>query len=897
MVGTLFLSSIPAAILTGWSVDHLGRKKTLLITTFIAFLNWLLLMFANSVAMLIIGRAVAGVAMGCCIPALVIYIAEISEEDIRGKTGTYFMLLKAMGTIIVLVAGPYISYLALLIICACVPLISFCTFFFMPESPFYYIKSGNKEEAKRSLLRLSKKNVTEKFLEDRLEYIERTIEEDMKNKGSLKELLTKKEYRFTIFLLFGIKSLQQFNGNTALEAYIQPIIESSNSGIEPEIASIIIGCIQLPAVYLSGILVDKLGRKPLFITSTIGCGIALFGEGTYFLIKDYLEKSTSGIGWIPTAGLALFWISNPIGIMTLPYVLLGELFPTNIKAPAVGLATFYGGVTSFLVSKFFKPLSNAIGIYTVFYIFCGICVAGCLFIFIFLPETKGKNFQEIQAIISNKKNGTKNNNKDENLNISSIYLQCVVKMFIHNQKEKRFKTISLASLPVGACGMFSSWASPALSKLQSNHSPLGRPISDEEGAWVVSIFLLSATLSCVIGGYATESLGRKKTMVYTATLIILAWLLIAFGKRIEILYLARIFAGAATGISILCGTIYCAEIADEDIRGQLTTLLALIKILGSLYVLAAGPYISYKSLGLSCSLVPILFFFGAFFMPESPYYFARKGMYPEMRKQIEHLYKDGIDEEILENRVNAIKNTVEKDMMNKTTIGECLFNRQYRRSSVLIGGIKTIQQLSGCTAVEAYMQRIIELAHSKTSPEISSVIFGSIQLPAIIIAGLLVDKIGRRPLFILSALGSAFALIGEGAYFFIQDYLKIDTTPINWIPTTGISLYLVMNPLGISTLPYLFVGEFFPTNIKGAAVSISTIYGGFLAFMVSNLFKPLSNVWGVYSMFWFFATICLLGAIFVYFLLPETKGKAFSEIQEILNGSERVYILKKNVNR
>ncbi|XP_022919965.1 facilitated trehalose transporter Tret1-like [Onthophagus taurus] len=414
MVAIMYLTA-PASFITGWAVDHIGRKKTLLFTSCISLIAWLLIMFSNSILMLIIARAVAGIAMSCYIPSVVIYTAEVSEEDIRGRTGTYMMLFKTLGTIFVLSIGPYVSYLTLAIICGCIPLISFCTFYFMPETPFYYVKNGNKEEATKSLLMLSKKNVTEKFLQDRLLYIERTIEEDMKNKGSLKELLTKKEYRFTIFLLFGVKSLQQFNGNTALEAYIQPIIESSNSGIEPEIASIIIGCIQLPAVYLSGILVDKLGRKPLLLTSTIGCSIALFGEGTYFLIKDYLEKSTSDIGWLPTTGLALFWICNPIGMMTLPYVLLGELFPTNIKGVAVGLATFYGGATSFLVSKFFKPLSNAIGIYSVFYIFCGICIAGTLFVFIFLPETKGKNFQEIQEIIHKKKNGMKNSNKDQNL--------------------------------------------------------------------------------------------------------------------------------------------------------------------------------------------------------------------------------------------------------------------------------------------------------------------------------------------------------------------------------------------------------------------------------------------------------------------------------------------------
>lgn len=87
---------------------------------------------------------------------------------------------------------------------------------------------------------------------------------------------------------------------------------------------------------------------------------------------------------------------SPLGVSSLPYVLMGELFPMNVKESGVTLMTFFGVIMAFVVSKFYQPVSDAWGLYTVFWIFGGVCLVGCLFTWAFLPETKGKSFGEIQ---------------------------------------------------------------------------------------------------------------------------------------------------------------------------------------------------------------------------------------------------------------------------------------------------------------------------------------------------------------------------------------------------------------------------------------------------------------------------------------------------------------------
>lgn len=195
---------------------------------------------------------------------------------------------------------------------------------------------------------------------------------------------------------------------------MQSIIKSSQSGLNPEMSSIVYGTIQLPTVFLSAFLVDKIGRKPILIISSLGCAVSLIAEGIYFYLQEYLQVDTSSLGWLPTTGLVTFALMNNFGICTLPYVLLGELFATNIKGVASSLSICYGGTLAFVVSKFFKPLSNSWGMYTMFWIFGGCCVLGSLYVYYLIPETKGKTFNDIQDKLKKKKSSNKEESKEAN---------------------------------------------------------------------------------------------------------------------------------------------------------------------------------------------------------------------------------------------------------------------------------------------------------------------------------------------------------------------------------------------------------------------------------------------------------------------------------------------------
>ncbi|KAK5640741.1 hypothetical protein RI129_009288 [Pyrocoelia pectoralis] len=434
-----------------------------------------------------------------------------------------------------------------------------------------------------------------------------------------------------------------------------------------------------------------------------------------------------------------------------------------------------------------------------------------------------------------------------------------------------------------ACAaMHLSWPSPTLPLLMSDDSPIGRRITPEEGSWLASTFLLGSIPGCLFAGSVIEKFGRKPSLLFAGIPLLLPWITVIFSDSLLALCIVRFIGGIGLAFITTAAPMYVGEIAEKDIRGKLGSAFNILRLVGSLYVFSVGPFVSYLALALTCAIFPVLFIIAFAFMPESPYYLIKVNKQEMAKNNLIRLSSNSATMDFIDSRLKEIQATVDYDMRNRANVWELFTNKLYRKSVIVITGIKTVQQLSGVAAIEAYTQSIIQESKSSISPAVSSIIAGLIQFPAALLAGYLADKLGRKPLMIISCLGCGLALTSEGLYFYLQNIAKSDVSGLSWLPTTALLLYLVMNPIGIFTLPWILLGELFATNIKGYAVSIATCYGSLLAFLATKFFQPISDDWGMHVTFWIFSTICFLGAIFCYFVLPETKGKTLAEIQQKL---------------
>ncbi|KAF2884936.1 hypothetical protein ILUMI_21213 [Ignelater luminosus] len=380
------------SIFGGVVLDIVGRKKVILFTSLPFFAAWIMVAYAKSVEVLLSARFLAGVADGLAFCAVPMYLGEIADPRIRGLLGSSCSISWILGMLLINTIGSYISISITAIISSVVPVLLLVTFMWMPESPYFLIMKNQAEEAKRSLRIF--KGVGD--VDSEFERLSVAIKEQNTNTGKFLDLFTVRSNRKAVLIIMGMRAVQQCSGTMAITFYAQTIFKTAGDDISPTTASIIYFTVQLLMTSVSSIIVDKTGRRPLLIFSIIGAGLCLFIEGLYFFLRLDTSLKIERYSIIPVIALIAFVVVFGMGLQAIPILLLGELFPTNVKAFALGLADIYFNVIATIISKFFQIVKDHYGMHVPFLVFTACCAIGLVFIIFCIPETKGKTLEEIQ---------------------------------------------------------------------------------------------------------------------------------------------------------------------------------------------------------------------------------------------------------------------------------------------------------------------------------------------------------------------------------------------------------------------------------------------------------------------------------------------------------------------
>lgn len=432
-----------------------------------------------------------------------------------------------------------------------------------------------------------------------------------------------------------------------------------------------------------------------------------------------------------------------------------------------------------------------------------------------------------------------------------------------------------------ACGGFLGWTSPALPHLVGPDSSF--PVTAYQGSWIASLYTLGGIAGSLLSPFMIDRLGRKVSLLVFALPQLAGWGLIIAARSYLVLYAARFVAGIAHGGVYNVAVIYFAEIADKDVRGAFGTLLKMCTNLGGLFVTTAGAYLPYDQLNLVSLSLPLVFVATFVFMPETPYFHLIRNREDLAVKSLLRLRRLERPESVRKDIDAMRESVVEGQRSGRSALRELVTRRGNRRGLWILLSLKATQQLSGHMAIIAYTQEIFSHSGSQLAPQHAVILLGLAQLAAGLVAASLVDRVGRRILILFSGSSAALALALVGLFFFMKYSLKADVSMITWLPIVALIAYEIMVALGIGTIPYVILGEIFPTNVKGAAVASGIIIGSILAFIVGLGFQALNDAAGIHTTFWFFSGCCAAGTLWVYVITPETKGKTLEEIQAIFN--------------
>lgn len=206
----------------------------------------------------------------------------------------------------------------------------------------------------------------------------------------------------------------------------------------------------------------------------------------------------------------------------------------------------------------------------------------------------------------------------------------------------------------------------------------------------------------------------------------------------------------------------------------------------------------------------------------------------------------------------------------------------FHRALAVVLSLFVIQQWSGSLAILSYAELIFNTTNFELEGKYVTMILGGVQVVFTVISATVVDRFNRRTLLLTSASGVSVSTFLIGLFFFLQ-HVEADVSEITWLPAVGAILYIVMYAFGLAALPFTMMSELFPTNVKALGSTIGMLCCNTCAFLVT-LFYPSLIVHGIHVAFWLFSSTTVLGVVFIYFLVPETKKRTLQEIQQQLHG-------------
>ncbi|XP_044734839.1 facilitated trehalose transporter Tret1-like [Chrysoperla carnea] len=377
-------------------IKQFGRKNTMLLLLIPFTIGWLFIIFASTITAIYIGRFVTGFASGAFCVTTPIYIAEIAQKEIRGSLNTMFPIMITAGILFAYIIGSMVTIISLSVICATIPLIFGALFYFQPESPVYLIQNNRIDEARQSLIRLRGRNFD---VDSEIREIVAAEEELSQNAKTLTEAIKEPGTQRAFLIACGMMIFQQLTGLYPIMSYSTIVIQTGGASmITPGEIIIFLGVIQMLGNLIGEAIVDSSGRKYLLTRSAIYTSISLFVLGIFFQIKYYqaIYLIVGQSAFLPLLLVSIYAIAYSIGLGTVPWVLIGEVFAPEIKNKAASIAILCNLLVTFITSEYFLKMISLLGRSGTFYLFGFFCALSAVFTHFVVIETKGKSLGEIQ---------------------------------------------------------------------------------------------------------------------------------------------------------------------------------------------------------------------------------------------------------------------------------------------------------------------------------------------------------------------------------------------------------------------------------------------------------------------------------------------------------------------
>nr|QJX15789.1 glucosinolate transporter [Phyllotreta armoraciae] len=441
-------------------------------------------------------------------------------------------------------------------------------------------------------------------------------------------------------------------------------------------------------------------------------------------------------------------------------------------------------------------------------------------------------------------------------------------------------SVVTAELLLVATGSSMVWPSPVLGKLGSNDTeinPIGRQITTVEISMLTGIPQFTSILGLLLCPKLSDIIGRKRYLFLAGVVMLISGVGLAFSKKIVYMIIMRCIFGFFGVMSVV--PVYIAEICEDRNKGKFGCYTGMLHQIGHLFGFIIGPFLSVKYFTLVIT-APLLIFICVFpLMPETPVYLLKHSKIQECKASLKKLRKNKNDLELeldLKKLEEHLKNEPKGKVVN-------LFKKREHIFGILLSLLPImLKYCSGVTVLFTFLAPFFDSAGTNLSGDLVAIIVAVVKISFFLLTSLIVDKFGRRRMLLISSCSTAVPLCALGIYFYLHHIQSPAVEYLQWLPLTGILATVSCFGLGIGPIPTYLMTEFFPADLRTAAASIINSSGNVMIFVLTFFFPIVTEQLGTEWCVWFFSINCVAGATLIYFFLPETKGKNYSEIEKLL---------------
>jgi len=405
--------------------------------------------------------------------------------------------------------------------------------------------------------------------------------------------------------------------------------------------------------------------------------------------------------------------------------------------------------------------------------------------------------------------------------------------------------------------------------------------------WAMSCALIGCLIGSISSGWLSNRFGRRHMLTLAAFVFAIS----SLGTRVVGQFAAfvawRMLGGYAIGLASGISPMYIAEISPAHLRGRLVSLNQLAIVFGILSAqvvnwLIARPVpagatareilaswngqLGWRWMFGVTAIPSVLFLIATFLVPESPRWLAAKGRNRQALKVLERLGGAAYAQQVMDDLGTASERGPQRPMWQE------LFSPGIAKVLLLGVLLAILQQWCGINVIFNYAQEIFAAAGYQVSDILFNIVItGAVNVVFTLVALATIDRYGRRFLLLTGICGLVVIYTALGALY----RLHMQGMPMLALVLAAIACYA----LSLAPATWVVIAEIFPNRIRSGAMSIAVTALWTACFVLTYTFPLLNAALGAAGTFWSYATICLAGLVFLYFRLPETRGKTLEEIE------------------